>query len=314
MDGFVIAPLRNSIQTDATGAFHVGVRRITEIHKLSRQPILFENHGPAKSVYEGFSKHIDDARGGWDFFAYFGHGEPWGMVSANISSRAGAMELAQRIMRKANRGLVVMLYACNCGAPGGFASWLADALSPINATVYAHLPPKGHTFMNANVVSYPGGDWVIPTGHPLWGQWYRDMHNELDGDLWARFPFMTQMELEAELEAPDLLLGRWKVGDKVDSWDTIFFGDKTVVATRPTNRNAVIAQGTWTATRYGLTVKWQDRSIEEWPLPLSLRNQNVSYATGKETRWLKATRTETIDHNPQSLFRGLAARSKPSDV
>lgn len=313
MDGFVIAPKKNRPgSNDATGAFHIGANRITEIHDVPRKPIFFENEGSALSIYKGFSKHIDDAKGGWDFFAYFGHGESWGLVSACISRREGALELARRIIPKANPGLTVMLYACNCGDKGGFAEWLADGLSPVGATVYAHVSPPGHTFTNANVVSYPGGEWVVPRGHRLWGDWYNDMHNEW-GDLWARFPFMTQDQLEAELEAPERLLGRWKVGAMGDSYDVVFFGDKAVVRT-DSSRFGVVAEGTWTATRFKLTVTWADGTTEAWPLPLSMRGQNVHSVSGSQTTHKKASRTEDIDHNPQTLFMSPARRGKLIDI
>ncbi len=322
MDGFVIAPLKNRApDNDATGAFHIGARALTRIHSLPRPPVFFENEGSAMSVYKGFSKAVDEAPApnGWDFFAYFGHGESWGLVSAYISKREGALELCRRIIPKANDGIKVMLYACNCGDPGGFASWMAEGLAPVNGEVFAHLSPPGHTFTNPMVVSYDKNSgrtptWVIPRSHPQWRAWCHHLKDE-HGEMFARFPFMEQDELEGELEAPKFLLGRWKVTGKDDSWDVVFFPDKTVAGTDPFNRYQINGSGRWTATTQNLTITWDNGDTERWPLALSLRNQNVYYkGSGGAAQHYRATRTEYPEMNPQMMFRTRMQMSRLIDI
>lgn len=303
MNGIAIAPLHNKEgRHDATGAFQLGAKIFTKLHKLPK-PIIFNNHSTKPPVSTLFLNHLDSAAGGWDVFAYFGHGGSKSLPSAEISGRSGAALLAKSILPKANRGIKVLLYACNTGDPGGFAEWLATELARVKATVYAHVPPPGHSFTNANVVYYPGGNWVVPKSHRLWGDWYHDMKS-LKNDLWARFPFMSQHELEAELDAPEFLLGRWNVRDKVGSWDVVFFGDKTAVRTDPLLRYRVSDRGAWTATKRVLTVTWGSGGAESWPLPLSLKGQNVTPGGGAGPGGLKADRTETLEFNPRGLFSG----------
>lgn len=308
MNGFVIAPLHNKPgRHDATGAFHLGARRFAALHGLPN-PVFFENEGSAESVARGFLNHIDAAQGGWDVFAYFGHGDSNALGSAHVAKRYGAKVLADKIRPKATNGIVILLYACNTGKEDGFASWLADELSDLNPWVYAHVPPPGHTFTNANVVYYPGGNWVIEKGHRLWRDWYHDMHSEKN-DLWARFPFMTQDEIEAELEAPEFLLGRWSL--KPGGYDVVFFGDKWAARLHPGSRYGVAAWGKWTATKHRLSVMWNGGDDETWPLPLSLTRQNVRYSnffTGAENH--KADRTESAEQNPGGFFHTQVAPVK----
>ena len=304
MNGFIMAPSHNKPDRyDATGAFHIGAAKFQKVHSLPPW-VRFENTEESKTAdAKGFLKMIQDQAGGWDVFAYFGHGDSNALGSADVRGRKGATNLANVLRPKCNSGAIIMLYACNTGAPGGFAQWLAEDLASIKATVYAHAPPKGHTFQNANVVSYPGGAPVIAHSSRLWGDWYRDMHAS-GNDLWARFPFMTAKELEAELTAPGSLMGRWAVGGKTEIWHEVFFGDMTVVRTDATSRYTIRDRGEWTVAHHKLTINWVNGDSEEWPLPLSPQQQSVKHRDDDGMKAVKAKRIEAPNINAQNLFHG----------
>lgn len=300
MNGFAIAPLRNKPGSQDASEFHAGATAFSRLHGLPA-PALFENEGPAATVSAGLLKLIDEATGGWDVFAYFGHGYDSGLPSAGLHGRDGAERLARAILGKANKGIKVVLYAGNAGKPSGFASWLAEGLAEARATVYAHVPPAGHCFTNPSVATYPGGHWVISRTHRLWRDWAHDMNSQKNA-LWARFPFLAREQLEAELEAPEHLLGRWNVRGKAGAWDVVFFGDKAAVRTEEGNRFSATSTGAWSVNGHRLTITWDSGDAESWALPLNLRGQSVKHSLGRETRMLKAARTEALEFNPKHLF------------
>ncbi len=304
MNGFIMAPSHNKPGGhDATGAFHIGAAGFQKIHSLPPW-VRFENTADSKTAdAKGFLKIIQDQPGGWDVFAYFGHGDSNALGSADIRGRKGSTTLANVLRPKCNTGVIIMLYACNTGAPGGFAEWLAEDLASVHATVYAHVPPPGHTFQNANVVVYPGGAPVIPRHSSLWRDWYRDMH-ATGNELWARFPFMTAKELEAELTAPEYLMGRWEVGSKAGSWHEVFFGDMSVVRTDSVSRYTVRDRGEWSVARHLLIINWANGDREEWKIPLSPQHQTVRQTGGEGMKVLSAKRIEAPNINAQNLFHG----------
>jgi hypothetical protein len=314
MNGFAIAPLHNTPgDNDATGAFHIGARTFTRALGLPA-PVFFQNQGSPGEVYRRFLRELDAAPGPWDAFAYFGHGDNTCLPSAHIYNRAGARLLAGSIRAKANQGVVVLLYACNTGVAGGFAQWLAEELADVGGVVYAHLPPPGHSFTNPMLVSYPGGEWVIPRSHRLYREWCHHLKDER-GDLFARFAFMTEEELEGELEAPRNLMGRWQLRGPDGAWDVVFFPDKVVVGTDEANRFQINGVGTWSATRSMLTIEWSNGDSEAWPLALSLRGQNVRFkGADGAMKALKATRTESPEMNPQMIFRARAELQHLIDI
>jgi hypothetical protein len=312
MNGFILAPKFNTPgDNDATGAFHIGARWFARVHSVPTPPVFFNNQGSPAEVAGRVRKHLEEAPPGWDVFVYFGHGDNTCLPSAHFYGRYGAKVLADAIRARANPGVTVLLYACNTGVKGGFAEWLSEGLEGLDATVFAHTPPPAHTFTCPHVVRYPGGDMVIGRHDPLWRDWVNDLSET--NDLWARFPFMTEDELRAELAAPEYLLGRWKVGDKGGTHDVVFFGDQTVVQTDD-NRYGVVARGTWSATGHRLTVTWDGGATEVWPLPLSLKGQNVRLVEDGKLRMLKATRTEPIEINPSVMFLSAAARAQLIDI
>jgi hypothetical protein len=301
MNGFIMAPAHNKTgRCDATGAFHIGAAKFQRIHSLPAW-VKFENSDSRTADAKGFLKQIADQPGGWDVFAYFGHGDSNALGSADIRGRKGATTLADALRPKCNDGVIIMLYACNTGAPGGFAEWLADDLAGKNATVYAHVPPPGHTFTNANVVQYPGGEWVIPKSSPLWKDWYKDMHAE-QNELWARFPFMCADELETELSAPGGLLGRWEVRGRNASWQEVFFGDKTVYRIDSENPYMIQERGTWTTAHHKLSVAWNGGESEDWPLALTPKMQSVKHHNNGNTTAMTARRIEAPNVNSPTTF------------
>jgi hypothetical protein len=303
MNGFIMAPTHNKEgRADATGAFHVGAAKFQKIHSLPPW-VKFENDETSKTAdAKGFLKKITDQPGGWDVFAYFGHGNNGSLGSADVRGRKGASALADAMRPKCNDGIIIMLYACNTGAPGGFAQWLSEDLAGKNATVYAHVPPPGHSFTNANVVSYPGGEFVVPRSSPLWKDWYKDMHAE-HNELWARFPFMTQEELEAELSAPGGLMGRWEVKGKNGSWQEVFFGNKTVYRIDSDHPYMIDQRGTWSTVRHMLTVTWGNGETEDWPLALTPKLQNVRHRANGTMTAMTARRIEAPNVNESSAFQ-----------
>ena len=129
-----------------------------------------------------------------DTIAYFGHGSDDWLASAAIGSSALPDFIA------ALRGAcgfcpTIVLYACSCGAPRGIASKIADGLTDLLAEVYGHAT-AGHAFRNPTVRAFPGGKRVAPADNI---KGWVDAFNDTSNDLWMRFPFMTDDEIEAEL-------------------------------------------------------------------------------------------------------------------
>lgn len=305
MNGFIMAPAHNKEgRCDATGAFHIGADIFQKVHKLPAW-VKFENDETSKtSDTKGFLDIISKQAGNWDVYAYFGHANTNALASADVRGRKGATLLANTLRPKLKTGGVVLLYACMAGQPGGFADWLSQDLADKRITVYGHLPPKGHTFQNACMLRYPGGDWVVPRTSPLWGDWYRDFHS-LGNDLWARFPWMTQDQIEAELTAPGGLMGRWEVGTKGNLWHETFFGDMSVVRTELDQKFQVVKRGRWKATKKQLTVDWYTGGTAVWPLGLSLNKQTVKLVNPTGQVLTHAKRIEPPNVNPQSLFKSM---------
>jgi hypothetical protein len=317
MKGFIVAPLHNKPDRhDATGAFQLGARIFQRVHKLPK-PLFFDNSGTASAIRDRVLKAIAAQPGGLDVFAYFGHGGSTCLGSAELYKKAGAKLLADALRAKANRGLVVLLYACNAGAPNGFASWLADELAGLNARVYGHLPPGGHSFTNPRMVVYPGskpgGDMVIETGSPLWSAWFAALKCSETVDLWARFPFMTRAELEAELLAPGGLLGRWEVKSGHSTWHNVFFADQTILFTRgDSERYTILDQGKWMVSGPHLKITWSAGNVDRWPLPLGFGKQTV--APEKGGKKFQAKRIGSPIEDPRSHFylRGPLGKAVPA--
>lgn len=130
---------------DAEG-FHFAAGKIRSIYEVSRRVCLYDN---------GAQDDVPDARrrneiltalravpeNSLDFVAYFGHGHHGGLLSAGIGL-AHLNEFAEALRPRLKNMAAIMLYACGAGAPGGFASRLADAFDPASGVlVFGHIGP-----------------------------------------------------------------------------------------------------------------------------------------------------------------------------
>ena len=169
----------------------------------------FDNHANADSEFAAISAAFEQIPGKLDAVVYFGHGEPFGMVSSDIYLK-DVQKFAQLIRRKGVDGVRVVLFACSCGSfnyPGGsFAAKLAVALSDIGAVVFGH-DDVGHTVTNPNLYRYSGsgpGVRVAPTGKfTAFDRMLKaeslDKNPRQNNAFWARIPFMTPDEIRAEV-------------------------------------------------------------------------------------------------------------------
>jgi hypothetical protein len=212
-NSFCFAPRFDSEKrNDASGAFLPYMEAFRHLYGGSQGRVAtlpFDNHTGASSEFGAISAALEQAPGKLDAIVYFGHGEPYGMVSSEIYTK-DIQKFAQLVRRKSAHGVKVVLYACSCGKidyPGGsFASRLAVALRDIGATVFGH-HNVGHTTTNANLYRYSGDGRaaaVAPLGK--FTAFNRMMKAEsLDEKprgntaLWARVPFMTPDEIRAEV-------------------------------------------------------------------------------------------------------------------
>lgn len=198
LNAFVFAPKFNHKGNDATGAFLPGAKAFVKWclgqNDDSARKLEFQNQGTDRIVFNEILHGLAISPYQLDAIAYFGHGTEDMMVSARIG-HGFFDEFVASIRANAGMNVNIMLYACSCGVPGGFALKLATALSDLNATVYSHAS-VGHSFRNPMVRKFPGGTKVCPDGMvPAWRRAFADERN----DLWIRFPFMTDDEIRAEL-------------------------------------------------------------------------------------------------------------------
>lgn len=210
---FIFGPKNNSKHgndpNDATGAFHVGMRIWNQLYGGSNGTVIShyflngEGLGPAK-VQQGILDAMRQGSGGqyYDAICYFGHGTKNGLESAGwygdkISSLTDAIDELGAVDVK------VLLYACSCAAPSGIANKMANNLQvwwQSGTEVHGHVSP-GHTFANPQYRRYPnaGGEVGFTVAPPKKvGAWIKAISNQKN-TLWARYPFMTPEEIEAEL-------------------------------------------------------------------------------------------------------------------
>lgn len=179
---------------DMSGAFRPHATRFQRIHRISDPITVFDNSAPRPTRRREVLDAIRAARSGVSIFAYFGHGLTHAMNTAGFYE-AHIPELAAALNAVcAPTGMIVLLYACSTGGPGGFASQLAAQLK--NARVYGHVRP-GPDNSNPRVVRYPGGRWVVPESSPLWSRWVERLRTT---DLWARFFLYDDQQLTRILD------------------------------------------------------------------------------------------------------------------
>jgi len=203
-NAFIFAPMLNEPPNkanpngnDATGAFIPGAAMFEKFCTRNggqATKLLFNNHAAERQVFNQILLALSAAPPQLDTIAYFGHGIKDLMVSAKIG-RGFLNEFTRALRAACGFGPRIVLYACSCGAPGGIASSIADALSDQLAIVYGH-SVDGHAYMNPAVRWYPGGldAWIYGTSTTWWKKF-----NDPASDLWMRFPFLTIDELRAEL-------------------------------------------------------------------------------------------------------------------
>lgn len=192
---------------DATGSFIPGAKAFKKTHDLDSDIFWFDHHWSAADKRQRIIHEIQTIPEPLDAIAYFGHGVKNGLSSVDFYI-ANVPELAATILSKAADGIQVILYACDTGvlSNDGFAATLARALATKNATVYGHLPPPGHAFANPMFAEFTGtepGRLVIDRMGPAWKPWVDAFEAGRQkpevNTLWARFPMMSQVQIEDEL-------------------------------------------------------------------------------------------------------------------
>jgi hypothetical protein len=145
---------------DAEG-FHYAAGRIRSLYEVSRAVFQYDNGEQDDVPASRRRGEIMAALGGipdgsLDFVAYFGHGDRGGLISAGIGT-THLNDFAGTLKAKLKNRAAIILYACGAGAPGGFASRLADAFDPASGIlVFGHIGP-GHYAQIPMFRRYPGG-------------------------------------------------------------------------------------------------------------------------------------------------------------
>jgi hypothetical protein len=198
MKGLILAPQHNDPSRgrgrDASGEFQVKARDFARIHSL-RPPILFNNNSQGHRAPGGtLLAEIRSAEGPLDVFAYFGHGVPEQLSSFDNMGPIAVPSLARALLENGRSGILALFYACAAGRRGGFLESLSRILGP-NAVIYGHTD-YGPASSNPRVIRYPGGTFVIDPSDSLWPAWTKALKTT---DLWARFPFLPDAQIRAEL-------------------------------------------------------------------------------------------------------------------
>lgn len=182
--------------------------------------VAIDNRPPLADRLAPSIAAVDAAPWGFDVLAYFGHG--WHDGIALGVTRANVRVFARHVVARASPALTVLLFACGTAegegeeggrtpahadvpgaGDGGFADVLRDTLNDLGcrATVYAHAS-LGHATANPYVRRFvpgirAGGAYVVPPDSPLWHAWTHGLAGP--SELWARFAFMSDAQLRAEL-------------------------------------------------------------------------------------------------------------------
>lgn len=192
MRGLVFAQSINKPgRHDANGAFLPGSRHFTVIHGLPKTVLLDDKHDREKML-----DAIAEARD-LDVIAYFGHGTRSSLPSADIHWR-DLTTLAPLVKQAAGADCQIVLYACSAGEVGCFANQLSK-LMDYRYTVWGHTC-VGHSYTNPYVTYFPNlrSPYLIDPQGPLWTKWRKLIKGK--SDVWARFPFMSQADLEVEVQ------------------------------------------------------------------------------------------------------------------
>ncbi|NIQ90998.1 MAG: hypothetical protein GWM98_04615 [Nitrospinaceae bacterium] len=160
-----------------------------------------------------------------DCIAFFGHGWPNGLQFGFTRKEIPA--LVEVLINRCNLSARIVLYACLAaenddrdlmhgnvgpGTDGGFADMLRDEMVRQGfewGWVDAH-KTAGHTTWNPFLVRFLhesvtditaggiGGAWLVAPRSQYWTAWKEALRDKVGG-LRYRFPFMTEIEIKAEL-------------------------------------------------------------------------------------------------------------------
>jgi len=220
---------------DATGAFIPEAKSFAKLHGVPKEQLIGM---PLVTMRKKRRRELvlDTIRdrGGaekLDCVAFFGHGWPRGIQFG--FNRKNLKDLVSVLSWKSRPDLKIILYACLAaendvrewnhkdvgpGTDGGFADLLRDELVRQNlhrTRVDAH-KTKGHTSWNPYCVRFRGesvksklygavgGSWLVQPGSELWGEWVEALRYKNSG-MRYRFPFMSELEIKAELAGKDLV-------------------------------------------------------------------------------------------------------------
>lgn len=211
---FVFCPLYNEVpkpdeppKNDAKGAFHPGMSLYKKLYEGMGKEVVtfkFDNTAPAKQRRQSILDKMQQGCGSqwYDAIVYFGHGWKGGLASAGFNNDSREA-LTDAIWQYGTPGVKVLLYACSCAIPGGYAYKMAQDLNMFAAAgmeVYGH-PSVGHSFTNPQLRRYPSnqgetGETVCPDGQVA--KWLKAMRDERSC-YWAKVPFMSREEIAASL-------------------------------------------------------------------------------------------------------------------
>lgn len=190
---------------DSTGEFKLIGRKFKGLYGLPDTLVRsFENvhddvdpEGKGADTRENFFDTLAEVtEGSLDFFAYAGHGGTQSLPSAQVRKQ-DMSKLADEIRRLVKSDGTVIFYACSTGAPGGFASSLSKLLPEM--TVWGHTD-AGQASRNADKIRFQNGtsqdirDLLSAAARAKFASYLRASE-----DFYARLPFMTVEDMEAEL-------------------------------------------------------------------------------------------------------------------
>jgi hypothetical protein len=210
VNGFIFASGVNEPgKNDADGSFRPGAQTFRKIHDVPQSIFYFDHNDSSKKTRQKILDKLWTAPcedpDGFDFIAYFGHGTKTSLSSAGFKDKH-AQDLAAAIIGTSKHEVKVILYACSAGyLPTSFASELSKALNSTAATVIGH-QIGGHSWANPHYTVFEHGSpgrYLVPKSSPYWSGWERAIN---DGNkfmksrtLWARFPFMSEDEIDFEV-------------------------------------------------------------------------------------------------------------------
>jgi hypothetical protein len=155
--------------------------------------------GTSEDSRENFFHELGKMTGaGLDFFAYSGHGNYNGLPSAGVYMKH-VEPLGDEISRLVRTDGTVMLYACSCATPGGFAQALSKRLG--NRKVWAHTG-AGTADKNPNMYLFQNGldqDFLGATNFTKEERTAWKVHLKRSADFYIRFPFLTIEEMKSEM-------------------------------------------------------------------------------------------------------------------